>query len=102
MPQHPTQHAAIAGPDDQHICRRAVRQQRHMGQHFLIHELIGLGDLDHAIQHHDAAMREAFEYHDILEIAFHPRQFAFHQKSLTPVGIKRFVEPAIGGHPGSP
>ena len=38
--QHPPQHAAVAGADDQHILRRTVRQQRHMGQHLLIDELI--------------------------------------------------------------
>ena len=40
MLQHAAQHAAVAGADDQHRSRRAVRQQRHMRQHFLIDELV--------------------------------------------------------------
>ena len=38
--QHPAQHAAIAGADDQHALGRAMRQQRHMRQHLLVDELV--------------------------------------------------------------
>ena len=38
--QHAPQHAAVAGADDEHVARRAMRQQRHMRQHFLVDELI--------------------------------------------------------------
>ena len=40
MLQHAPQHAAIAGADDQHVLRRAVRQQRHVRQHLLVDELV--------------------------------------------------------------
>ena len=102
MLQHPPQHAAVAGADDQHVRRGAMRQQRHMGQHLLVDELVALGDLDHAVQHHDAAVRDALEDHDVLEVALHPRQFALHQEALAPVGIQRLVDPAIGRHRRSP
>ena len=100
--QDAAQHAAVAGADDQDIGGLAMRQQRHMGQHLLIYELIALGDLDDAVQHHDAAVGEAFEDDDVLELAFDPGEFALHQEALAPVGVKRFVDPAIGGHATAP
>ena len=60
-------HAAIARANDEHALRIAMRQQRHMGDHLLIGEFVGLGDLHHAVEHHDAAMRLALEDHDVLE-----------------------------------
>ena len=65
--QHAFEHAAIAGADDQHAPGRAVGQQRHMGEHFLIDELVGFGDLHHAVQQHDAAVGVTLDDVDVLE-----------------------------------
>ena len=54
--QHPAQHAAVASADDQHPVGIAMCEQRHMGQHFLVDELIPLGDLHHTVEQHNAAV----------------------------------------------
>src|SRR4029078_10837582 len=92
------QHATVAGADNEYAVGGAVCQQRHVGQHLLIDELVALRDLDHAVQHHDPAVREALEHGDVLERTLHPREFALHQEALTPVRVQRLVDPAVGCH----
>ena len=41
--------------------RRAVRQQRNVGHHFMIDKFVALGGLHHAVQRHDATHRGIFE-----------------------------------------
>ena len=96
MHQHAAQHAAIAGADDEHPARVAMFQQRNMAQHLLVDELVALGDLDAAIQRHDAAVAGALEHDDVLKLAAHARNFAHHAKALAPIGIQRLIKPSIG------
>ena len=44
-------HAAIAAADDQHLARRAVGEDRHMGHHLVVDELVAGGDLHHPVEH---------------------------------------------------
>ena len=67
MLQHAAQHATVAGADDQYAPGVAVRQERHVREHFLIDEFVALGDLNTAVEHHDAAVRKAVEDDDVLE-----------------------------------
>jgi hypothetical protein len=53
--QHLARHAAIAAADDQHPRRRAMGEDRHMGQHLVVDEIVALGDLHHAVQRQDPA-----------------------------------------------
>ena len=55
MPQHFAQDTAVAAADDQDLLRLAVGEQRHVGHHLVIDELIPRGELDDAVQHHHPA-----------------------------------------------
>jgi len=98
MLQHALQHTAIAGANDQYALRRAMGQDGHMGDHFLIDEFIAFRDLHHAIQQHDAPMGFAFKDNNVLKIRLHARQFTLHPEALAPGGVKGFIDPAIGRH----
>ena len=52
MAQDLAQHAAVAAADDQDLLGLAVREQRHMGHHLVIDELVTGRELDDAVQHH--------------------------------------------------
>ena len=93
MLQHAAQHAAIAGADDQHPSRFAMRQQRYVRDHLLVDELVSLGYLHRAVEHHHAPMRGAVKDHDVLKGAAHAGEFAHDAEALAPVGIERFANP---------
>ena len=101
MLKHALENAAIARADDQHALGRAMGQDGHMGDHFLIDEFIAFRDLHHAIQQHHPAMGFAFKDDNVLKIRLHPRQFALHTEALAPGGVKGFIDPAIGRHGGT-
>ncbi len=61
--EHLLQHAAVAAADDQHLARRAVGQDRHVGHHLVIDELVALGGLDDVIEGHHPAQHRVLEYH---------------------------------------
>ncbi len=96
--QHSPQHAAVAGPDNQDIGATAMRHQRHVRDHLLIHELVPLRDLDGAIEHHHTAMTGAFKDYDFLKGAFPPREFADYPEALSPILVQRLVQPNLAVH----
>ena len=50
MFQHLARHATIAAAHNQHALGGPMGQDRHMGQHFMIDEIIRFGHLHHAIK----------------------------------------------------
>ena len=102
MLKHAFQNAAIARANDQNALGRAMGQNGHMGDHFLIDEFIAFGDLHHAIQQHHPAMGFAFKDNNVLKFGLYPRQFALHAEALAPGGVEGFIDPAIGRHGGIP
>ena len=95
MLQHPAQHAAIAGADNQDVAHVAMRQQRHMGDHFLVDEFVPFGDLNDAVKHHDPSMAGALEDHDILKVAAYAGKFLRDTETLPPIRVQRLIEPLV-------
>jgi hypothetical protein len=58
--------AAVAAADDQHVLRLAVRQDRHVGHHLVIDELVARGDLRGAVEHQHLAEVLLLEQHEVL------------------------------------
>ena len=102
MLKYALQHATITRADDQHALGRAMGQDGHMGDHFLINEFIAFRDLHHAIQQHHPAMGFAFKDNNVLKFGLYPRQFTLHAEALAPGGVEGFIDPAIGRHGGIP
>src|SRR3546814_12019307 len=46
--------AVVAAADDQHLLRRAMREDRQVGEHLVVDELVPLRRLHHAIQREHA------------------------------------------------
>ena len=67
MLQHLLERAAVAAADDQDVARRAVGDDRHMGHHLVIDELVALAGLDDAIQDQDPAERRVLEDQHVLQ-----------------------------------
>lgn len=98
MGQNPAQDTPITGANDEDVHGGTVGEERHVSDHFLVHEFIALGDLDHAVEHHDAAVGRALEKDDLLEGALDANEFARHEETLAPVWVQRFIDPAIDCH----
>ena len=98
MPADFAQHAAVAAADDQHFLRRAVRQQRHVGQHFVIDELVTLGGLHHAVERHYAPQHRVLEDHRILMIGLLAVQHLLYREVLAEARMQRFVPNFFLGH----
>ena len=87
---HFTQHAAIAAANDQYTLDGAVRQNRHMGQHLVIDELIGFGGLNNPVQRHDTAHHRVFENNQMLVFGSHFMEQLVHAKTLAVAFVKGF------------
>ncbi len=77
-----TQHAAVATADDQHTLGCTVRQNRHMGEHFVVDEFVRFGGLNDAVQRHDTAHARVLEDHQVLVIGTYFVKHFFNTKAL--------------------
>ncbi|MOA17950.1 hypothetical protein D3C78_1382340 [compost metagenome] len=92
------QHGAVATADDQHFLRLAVGQQRYVGHHFVIDELIALGGLHHAVERHHAPQNRVFKNHQILMLGLLTIQHVLYREVLAEVGMQRFIPNFFLGH----
>ena len=58
--------AAVAAPDDQHVARLAVGQDRQVAHHLVIDELVARGDLRRTVEHQHLAEELVLEQHQVL------------------------------------
>ncbi|MCY1399043.1 hypothetical protein D9M71_140920 [compost metagenome] len=96
---HFTQHAAVATADDQHALHRAVGEDRYVGEHLVIDELVRLGGLNHAIQRHHTAHARIFEDHQMLVLGAHFVQQLVHAEALAVSVVESFLVIAHGLSP---
>src|SRR5262249_22865072 len=100
MLEHLLRDAAVAAADDQHLLRMAVRQDRHMGHHLVVDELILAGDLRRAVEHQHLAEERVLEQHEMLvrglQLVDHPLDLVGHAD--TDVIEQRLGNPAFFGH----
>ena len=54
--------------------RGAMRQDRHVGEHFMVAGLVALGRLDDAVERQDAAEIGVFEDNQVLQFGLRPEQ----------------------------
>ena len=64
--EHLFRDTAVAAADDQHFPGVAMGQDRHMGHHLMVDELIGGRDLGRAIEHQHLAEEGVLEQHEML------------------------------------
>ena len=81
---------AITAANDQYTLDGAVRQNRHMGQHLVIDELVGFGGLNNTIQRHDTAHHRVFENNQMLVFCSHFMEQLVHAKTLAVAFVKGF------------
>ena len=75
-----------------------MRQQRHVGQHFVIDELVTLGGLHHAVERHHAPQDRVLEDHQILMIGLLAVQHLLYREILAEARMQRFVPNFFLGH----
>ncbi|CRP21403.1 hypothetical protein PAERUG_P18_London_17_VIM_2_04_10_02879 [Pseudomonas aeruginosa] len=97
---HLAQHTAVAAADDQHAPGRAVGEDRHVGEHLVVDELVGLGGLDHSVERHHPAHPGVFENHQVLVLGAHLMQHVVDAEALAVALVQSFLIIAHG--PGSP
>ena len=99
--------AAIAAADDEHVLGLTMGEQRHMRHHFLVDELVLLGDLRRAIEHEHLAEEAVLEQHKVLmlgvQLVKHLVDFEGHAKTevveqclWNPARVGRFLGPFRG------
>src|SRR5947209_1569658 len=66
-----TTDAAISTADDQHLPGPAVGEDRNMGHHLVIDELVLGGDLDGAVEHQRLAEKSVLEQNQMLVLGLH-------------------------------
>ncbi|MNX97482.1 hypothetical protein D3C86_1298520 [compost metagenome] len=98
MTGHFAQHCAIATANNQHVFCVAVRQQRHVGHHFVIDKFVALGGLHHPVQRHHAPKCGILEDDQILMIGFLMIKHVINGKVLTKLVMQRFVPQGFLGH----
>ena len=95
--------AAVAAADDQHLARLAVREDRHMGHHLVIDELVARGDLRRAVEHQHLAEELVLEQHQMLVLGLrlveHPLDLEGHAEAE--IVEQRLGNPAFLGHDAS-
>ena len=91
MAAYLAQNAAVAAADDQHAARGAMGEDRHVGQHLVVDELIPLGGLHDAIEHHHPAEHRVVEDHQVLVLGFGLEVDLVDQEVLTVGVIQRFA-----------
>ncbi|MNZ80567.1 hypothetical protein D3C78_992070 [compost metagenome] len=93
---HFAQHAAVAAADDQHALGQAVGEDRHVGEHLVVDELVGLGGLDHAVQRHHPAHAGVLENHQMLMLGTHFVEHLVDAKALAVTIVESFLVVAHG------
>ena len=92
--------AAVAAADDQHLLGVAVRQDRHMGHHLVIDELVGGRDLRRAVEHQHLAEELVLEQDEMLvlglQLVDHPLDLVGHAEAE--LVEQRLGNPAFLGH----
>ncbi len=63
--------AAVPASDDQHLAGLAVGEDRHMGHHLVVDELVLGGDLGGAVQHQHLAEERVLEQNQVLMLGLH-------------------------------
>ncbi len=97
MPERFPGDAAVAAADNEHMLGRLEeREQRPMGDPFMIDPLVFFGQLDDAVEDEDAAQSVRLQYHQPLKsrLGFRDDDLG----DLEPVGhvrIKLFEEPEL-------
>lgn len=95
MTQHFARHAAVAAADDQNPPRRAMGEQRRVGEHLMIDVLIALRHLHNAVEGENPAEDRVLEDLEALMIGAavvdHPRR----TQPLAIVRVQRLVDPVV-------
>ena len=90
-------HAAVPGADHQHPPHMRVYRHWHMGDHFVVDELVLFGEHHVAVQRQKPAELRRFKHVDALEFALPAVQLLIHPDGQLYVGGLRFGKPEL--HP---
>ncbi|MNZ74538.1 hypothetical protein D3C78_929890 [compost metagenome] len=66
-------------------------EDRHVGEHLVVDELVRLGGLDHAVQGHDATHPRVLEDHQVLVLGAHFVKQLVHAKALAVTVVEGFL-----------
>ena len=98
--EHFLRDAAVAAADDQHLLGVAVGEDRHMGHHLVVDELVRGRDLGGAVEHQHLAEEWVLEQHEMLVLGLHlvkhPLDLVGHAEAE--VVEKCLGNPALLGH----
>ena len=100
VPEHFARHAAVAAADDQRAAGRSVGDDRHMGHHLVVDEVVALGGLDHVVEGEDTAEGGVLEDADALVVGLAVIEQLAHPERLRPGIVERFADPV--GHGRAP
>src|SRR6056297_454962 len=100
--QNLARHAPITAADDTDAPGRPMCQDRHMGEHFMIDEIVALGRLDHVIQRQDAPKGSVLENPQALMIRFAVVKKRVDSKGLGVMRVQLLAHPGLFGHAATP
>ena len=96
MAQHFFQRAAVAAANDHHPLGVLVGEQRRVGNHLVVEEVVAIGQHHTAIQHHQVAVGFGGVHFQVLVRALHIQQFFRNfQRESAAVAIKDFGKPLV-------
>ena len=96
MAQHFFQRAAVAAANDHHPLGVLVGEQRRVGNHLVVEEVVAIGQHHAAIQHHQVAVGFGGVHFQVLVGALHIQQFfGDFQRESAAVAIKDFGKPLV-------
>ena len=87
--------AAISGADDQYVLALLMDRHGHMGNHFVINELIPFGEHDVAIEGQDTAKFRCFKNIDALIFALPGIQMAVDPDAVFDIRRVKFTKPKL-------
>ncbi len=90
------QHAAIATADNQHPPGQAMSQDRHVGEHLVVDEFVGLGGLHHTVERHDAPHAGILENGQMLMLGATFIQHPVYREALAVSLVESFLIVAHG------
>ena len=93
LPEHFACRSTIAATDDEHARGVAVAENRHVGQHLVVDELVALGGLDDAVKREDPSEQPVLEDQQLLLTGRGAEQDPVHGQPLGQPRVQCLLEP---------